>query len=765
MQTMTEQHLPSRLRGRLLASAASFSAVALAAGAARAQTQPQQDLTPVPTAPPPVDRAPASASASAAVSEVVVTAQRRGENLQTVPIAISALSGEAMQQRGINSIQSIVQATPTLYQAEYTVSSSTLFLFMRGMGLGDPIQITKDGAIGIYENGIYNSRPQVIAFDLADVERVEILRGPQGTLYGRNTTGGAVNIISRPPSGEFGVRQLASYASRNQYRSVTNIDLPEFAKVSIKGTLAVGGDDGFAENRHAPGVPETNDFNSEHHVAGRIAARWRPTDDFTADYSFQIGRIETTPMLLVAPALNGIEVVPGIPYEADPYRAYRPAFLPESVTRIRDHSLILEWRPSANLTLRSLTGFRHYRSFTYQDTLEAYFTVLTPSHHIHSDQFSQELQAVGSAADGRVKYTLGLYYFREKASHLQTFDFGPGGASDFNIYATSMSKAAYAQVTVTPPILQDRMDITIGGRVTQDTRRASRDQFFNGFPLEIGTSNAQRFTRFNPSFTVSYRWTDYVNSYAKVATGYRAGGSSETTPDFTQTYGPESLTSYEVGLKTELFDRRVRANLAAFYNEYDDVQLDLTTDPDNPTITATLNAGSANLKGFEAEIAAAPTRDLRLDLSYAYLDTEIAEVVGPNGGDNLADLFRIPYAPRHSVNASVDLTLWRLTDATVRVRADYSYKSKVWNSAGAGPAVPGNQFYVTDGFSNVNARLSFQSDLNGRPFEVAIFAQNLLDNDKPSITTAVGSQASGFLLSNYAYAEPRAVGVEVSISY
>ena len=698
------------------------------------------------------------------VGDIVVTAQRRGENLQSVPIAVTALTGEAMRDQGINSLQSVVEATPTLYQASYTVSSSTLFLFMRGMGLGDPIQITKDGSVGFYENGIFNPRPQSIIFDLGDVERVEVLRGPQGTLYGRNTTGGAVNIISRAPSGEFGLRQLASYASRNQYRSITNIDFPEFANIAIKGTIALGGDDGYGENPDDPDVPNTQDFNKEQHVAGRIAARWQPTANFTADYSFQLGRVTTTPILLVAPGLNGIEVVPGIPYQAEKYRAYRPVPLYDSKTRIRDHGLSLEWQATDDLTLRSLTGFRHHRSFNYQDTLEAYFIQLATTHIIHSDQFSQELQAFGSVGD-MLTYTAGLYYYRDKSEHFQRLDFGPGGTSVYDVRARSISMAAYAQATITPPILEERFDVTVGGRLTRDKRRASRDQFFSGIELERDISNNQRFTRFNPALTLSYRWSEDVNSYAKVATGYRAGGSSETSPDFTQTYGPEELTSFEIGLKSELFDRRLRANVAAFYNKYKDIQLDLTADPDNPTITRTLNAGRANLKGVEVELSAVPMRDLRLDFSYAFLDTKITRVTAPGSPINLAGLFRIPYAPRHSINAAAVVTVARFDRAELTVRGDYSYKSAVWNTAGAGPDVPGNRFYRTPGYSTVNGRISLATEWGDHPANIALFVQNLLDNDKPVITTAVGAQSTGFILSNLAYAEPRVVGVELQFAF
>src|SRR5690606_39190762 len=142
---------------------------------------------------------------SIGVEEIVVTAERRAENLQDTPIAITAMTDASLESQGITDLKGIVQATPSLYFAPYPSSTTTLVLFMRGEGMNDPNIITKDGGVGLYVDGVYQSRPHASAFALADVERVEVLRGPQGTLYGRNTVGGAVNIISKKPTGEWGV--------------------------------------------------------------------------------------------------------------------------------------------------------------------------------------------------------------------------------------------------------------------------------------------------------------------------------------------------------------------------------------------------------------------------------------------------------------------------------------------------------------------------------------------------------------------------------
>ena len=707
---------------------------------------------------------PAASSAEVGIEEIIVTAQKRGENIQRVPIAITALSGEALQAKGILNVEDFARSTPTLTAAPYSTGVPTLFFFMRGMGANDPAQVTRDSAVGVYENGIYNPRPQAIIFDLSDPDRIETLRGPQGTLYGRNTTGGAINVISRPPSGEFEFRQVASYASRDQYRSVTNVDLPSFANIKIKGTLALGGDDGYEHNVKDPSVPDANDFGIERHVGGRIAVLWQPSSDITADYSFQVAKITSTPHILDAPAQEGLEIIPGIPYRSRVGQAYRPARLPLSHSSLRDHGLTLEWRLSDALALRSITGVRRLHVDTYQDTLEGYAIPIVSTNDISTHMLSQEFQAVGSAWDDRIKYAAGLYYYRERASHAVAFIVS-GLAAEYDINARSISKAAYLQATVTPPVLNGRLDLTAGGRYTEDTRRAVRDFTYAGIPLENDIRNRQQFRRFNPAFTASYRWSQYISSYAKVSTGYRAGGSSETSPDFTDTFGPENLTSYELGLKAELFDRKLRTNFAAFYNRFKDIQLDLTLDPINPTITVTQNAGRATIKGVEADITAAVTRNLLFNLSYAYLDAKITEVRAGPGMPNLADLYAVPYAPKHSVNVSVDYVALPSPDGDLTIHVDYNYKGAVNGTSGAGRAVPGNRFYIAPSRQEVNGRISLERRWFDKPITIALFAKNLFNNRRPVYRSAVGAQALGFFYSNNIYAAPRTVGVELSLAY
>jgi len=597
------------VRGREILKAALFGAGMMAlATAAQAQAQGQAQ-----TAEP--------QDAAGGVEEIVVTAQRRAENLQQTPIAITAITASSLTTQGITNLAGVVQATPSLYFVPYPSSSSTLVLFMRGQGIGDPMIITKDGGVGLYVDGIYQSRPQASTFDLADVERVEVLRGPQGTLYGRNTTGGAVNIIPKKPTGEMEVRGQLSGGNYDYARALLNIDLPAVGDFKFKVTGLYSTRDGWARN--ASGIrttPEAHDFQSDKKEAVRGAVRWEPSGDVTVDYSADYGKTRSTPVRYVNESPFAPILFPG--YTPDAERAYRPVYLPYSTTISDGHTLIAEYRPSSSMTLRSLTGYRHVNFKAYQDYVEAFLAPFLTFDHVNSKTWTQEFQAVGDVAD-QFKYVVGLYYFDERADHLQQIDAGTGTPgqifmTDRTVTAKSISKAAYGQLTWTPAFADDKIDLTFGARYTSDSREATRDKTtalfigqtsplgsrrFNGAGVTIPVSDTVGATevrnkKFNPSFTLTYKPTSNVTSYAKVVTGYKAGGTHAASPAFTRTFGPESITSYEIGLKTDLFNRRLRVNVDGFIAQNKDLQVDMSADPIDPSIVETFNLAKATIKVF-----------------------------------------------------------------------------------------------------------------------------------------------------------------------
>jgi len=192
--------------------------------------------------------------------------------------------------------------------------------------------------------------------------------------------------------------------------------------------------------------------------------------------------------------------------------------------------------------------------------------------------------------------------------------------------ATSESRAAYTQLTWTPDILEDRLAVTVGARYTEDERDATRDYTVGGFVIDANAVNEKEFNRTTPSLTLAYAFSDTINAYARAASGYRAGGSSESASDFSRTFGPETLDTCEIGVKAEWFDQRLRTNLALFTSDYNDIQFDVSPDLNDVTITQTFNAGEAVINGLELDVVAAITDDLTLTVGYALLDTEVKEV-------------------------------------------------------------------------------------------------------------------------------------------
>lgn len=743
------------------------------------------------------------------IEEVVVTAQKRAESQQEVPIAISTLSSAVMEKQGIYNFTDIVKTIPSLSETAYP-SSNMLILYMRGQGVSDPMQITSDGSVGVYVDGHYISRPQGALFDIADTERVEVLRGPQGTLYGRNTTGGAVNLITRKPSGEFGLKQSLSAGNRDFVRSLTVIDLPEMGGVASKVSILRKKENGFVKN-----IGGGHDFGGEtDEIAGRVALHWSPCncDTFDVDYALDIGSQDSTPIYYAAayvpgfappPGYDPFGYIPGYIYGNRPTnRTYRPFDLRLSTLDFEGHGLTLTWQASENLTIKSLTGYRELDFDGYQDYAESFMVPARSWDAIDNYQFTQEFQFIGSIGDS-IQYVGGLFYFHEMSTHFQNWAMDlsavPPPAGGFlmdkyrDVKAETTSHAAYAQATWTPPVLDNRLDLTLGARFTKDRRKAHRDFtiFYGAWPVNDLADNRQSFSRFNPAFTANFAWTDTVSTYAKVTTGYKAGGSSEAAAfgQFDQTFNPEDVTTWELGLKSDWLDRSLRVNAALFYSEFEDMQLAFVADAADTSVIQAYNAGKANVTGAEFEITWLPTTDLQFRLDYAYLDPKFDEVkvlpgtifdpamnpVSPHHvGDNIKDLFTVPYAPRNTLFASVDYTFWHLANGDLSVNVNYHRQSNNYISAPTGPSVPGRHAYRQNGYGVVDARVTLDLDLaDNRNLQLAVWGHNITNREYRTSLIGLGgggaaqtaTSALGYTYSAVSWAPPPSYGAEVIFKY
>lgn len=731
-----------------------------------------------------------------AIEEVVVSALKRDEVLQEVPIAISAMTSADLENKGIMSFEGVAAATPSITLVPFPASSSTLVMFMRGQGNGNPGQVNSEGAVGLYLDGFYLARAQASTFDLADIERVEVLRGPQGTLYGRNTTGGAVNLISKTPTGEFGVKQSFTFGTRDLFRSLTAVNLPAWNGVAAKVSLLKSSIDGYVKNSGS-----SHDYGEQAQQAGRLQLHWDALDNLQADYFFETGTIDETPVYFQNATLQG-QVIDGYTYTHGRHpaeRTFMPVDLDLGTSRYQGHGLTVTWDVSDALSIKSLTGYRELDADYSQDYAGSftYAPLASMSYRTRNEmqqhQFSQELQFIGNLLDGALDYVVGLYYFEEGGSGFQRTDIATfGQVTDTRVHADATSKAIYGQLTWTPPVFDERLEFTLGGRYTEDEREADRFQDVNGMVTEAGAATGTvadlDFDSFNPSFTAKYTFTDDVSAYLTVATAYRSGGVyTEPGAPRLSGFDPEEVTSREIGVKSYWFDRRLRLNLSAFDVDYSDMQVTYIADASNPAASLVLNAGEATIRGAELELLAQLTEDLTLTLDYAYLDAEIDQIdVIPGSvydgavnaaspyrvGDNIADLFIMPQTPDHSVSVAANYTVLRFDRGDLNAHLEYRWQDRYEgsNANQGAPVFPNAKLAEYSAYGLVNARLTLTMALpRGETARVSLWGKNILDEEyeRFNIPFAYGAFPSdgGLYGNTIAWSEPAAYGVDLTYEF
>lgn len=792
-----------RFRSRLLFGAAALS---LMASSGLAWAQPAELVL-----------ASVSGTPDDVVDEIIVTATKRETSLQDTPIAISVLGAETLEANNVSALLDIAGTLPSLRVSTFESRSSALTVGIRGIVPNDANQPAREQGVGIYLDGVYLGRQQGLNAGMLDIERVEVLRGPQGTLFGRNTEGGAVNMITRRPSGVLGLRTTAGVSNYNGYNFDLHADLPEIAGFSVKFDAAVQYHDETTRNPMDGQVG----WNYLDRHGYRASVLWRPFDNFDALYAYDFGHSETSPFLsqLINYNPNNLPVSTAFPRPAGTISPLPPGFLvrpnrvdvadfgvPQqpSIDETFGHSLHLNWVINDALELRSITAYREVSVQQYDNAGTAarppVFQPNAPegssarnfSRYSLSDleqlQRSQEFQLVGSLFDDRLDFAAGLYWFNEKAweeaaTPSSLTYVGSSGAYvvrdprtagiergyrsiDRGSVAWAESLGLYIHSVYTPPILDDALSITLGGRFTRDEK--------NGTLYLVGnTARDFRFeleeSRFDPLVTFAYDLTPDINIYATYATGYRAGGANSRS----LTYAPfesEEVTSYEVGFKGRLFDS-VTLNIAAFVMERTNSQIEFTLVAPDPTTGSnrntveTVNApGVTDIRGIELESFWDVTEDLRLTFGYAYTETSVPDAQNPFPATpacpscgTIQPVFII-YTPRNAWSASLDY-VYPLSFANIRVNVNASYADGTQSFE--------QSSQETDDSFIVNARVSLAdwTVADGRDMTLSVWSRNLLDEEhiyRRSTENRTGTNAIG----DYAnFNEPRTYGVELSLAF
>ena len=542
----------------------------------------------------------------------------------------------------IETIEDVAFRTPNFTLVPQASGNTTYGVAMRGVALTDSV-ITSDSPVGIYVDGVVVSKMAGGIFDFVDLERVEVLRGPQGTLYGRNTPAGAINLVSRKPSGEWEFDGSVGVGNYDLVEANVGIDTGT-AELGGAGTLSarISGRylqrDGWAHN-----TTTDHDLDSRDRTGGRLSLRWQPSDAVTVDYAFDTLRIKEEPPAaqLTADFTGFLTSFVNTSRQEDFALSYdspaQPGFYSinrrETRLDIDGHTLIAEWAATPELTLKSITGYRELEDeeptdFDGTPIAWADFNVFNDL-----DTFSQELQLLGSANDETLKYVAGLYYYEEKGSVSAPGVFGFGTVKQEPRFKTrNESWAAYGQVDWKPDILDRKLTLTGGLRYTQDEREMTDHHVFVNETIDL--TNVPRvskdFDKTTPSATVAYQLAEDVNVYLRYAEGYRSGGFNgrSSTPDQVRTaFEPETLDAYELGLKSLLWDHRLQVNVAAFLSDYKDLQQVLTAPTSTGVGFQTINdnVGKIKITGLELETRLAATDRLQFYLNYAYLDTDISD--------------------------------------------------------------------------------------------------------------------------------------------
>jgi iron complex outermembrane receptor protein len=680
-----------------------------------------------------------AADADGGLREIIVTAQKREENLQDTPIAISVMTGEGIENRHVQSLVDLGDgAIPSLRVAPFFSRPSALIINVRGVGvLSDSNQPARDQGVGVYVDGVYLGRPQALGAALFEVANIEVLKGPQGTLFGRNTEGGALNITTVRPRGEFRLDATAGIGNYGSYNGVVHLDLPSIGNISFKLDGILTQRDGQVRNPLAG----ASAFNSFDRRGIHAEALWRPSHEFTVDLSYDAGYDATTTLyqqligapFAVAASTNDPAIAANIVAAAAPVQLDRLSVSPigaieqPSVGHTHGGRLNLEWQATPDLLIKSISAYRELTQSQYDNAGVASSFVTRPTAtftgatfqryslaFFRQNQVSEELQAIGEF--GRVKYAFGALYYQERvedsaqAPFVASFSDAAGSLYTVNpgaiataviqraSYVKTTSIGGYGQATYTPAIAGDIAHLTLGGRWTRD-RKQGRLFIVNGaLPAGINGNPAAAIpldytaSRVDPLVNLSIDVSPDVHLYGKWSTGYKSGGANSRSLSYAR-FAPETVSMFEVGLKSEFFDRRVRLNVSAYTGTYRGIQLDFSGQYEDfvngvrivttRTTTDTVNApGTGRLKGIEAELTVAPTRGLTLSGSFAWNSVKIPDTVNPFqqriNGVNVTvttsqHIYQV-YTPEYSASGAIDYEV-PLGGFTLKAHLDGNYDS------------------------------------------------------------------------------------------
>ncbi|MDB6046648.1 MAG: TonB-dependent receptor-like protein [Gammaproteobacteria bacterium] len=721
----------------------------LGVGAARADDQPSAKAS----------------GAPAELEEIVVTARYRAESLQNTPIAITALGSGDLEARGITDVTGLTASAPsTSLVKEGSTGGNTLVAYIRGLGQANYSLAFQPG-VPIYLDDIYQPTAFGSLLTLGDVERVDVLRGPQGTLFGKNSEGGAVSIRSVDPKGDnsgYFEAGVGTYNTRRFRGAFDTSLIPDtlFARVAAGSENSDGYVDRFDYACANPGQAgsikpsayTSCKLGSEGGLSdtyARVALKWLASDSVTVRLSASTIRdndqaVPEVP-LIINPTYPGSDLalfnskvaVPlfGIPINSNfinrnPYANYatfnNPAsgltFSPTSPQRSYDITGKLDWNLPGHMVFTSITGY-HNQDGTIPEYKDGPIPINMVQNRIRYESYSEEDRLSGTAFEEKLEWTAGLYYFHGQGSQLGTVNLlasqvGPFFGINEILYSptTDRDESAYLHGVYH---FTDKFSLEAGARYSNDKFtyiytgtnlaqtppnpiKAPGTPVFGAAAINVESKTS----RVDPKVALQYQWTPHFMTYAEYATGFKGGGTNPTPITAAQAtpFSVERLKSYEIGAKSEFFDNRITVNADVYYNDVTGLQL-IGFAPTTIGGTITLNAGQAKVKGVELEIQARPIPALVLNVSGDYMHFRYGDLgAAAFSAANPGGLFTsdlAPFSPEEKVNVGIQYSIGLGSFGILTPRVDDTYQSRIYFDA------QNNVASSQGGYSLVNGHLNW----------------------------------------------------------
>jgi iron complex outermembrane receptor protein len=722
-------------------------------------------------------------SAAAQLEEVIVTAEKREARAQQTAISIAAFSSETLETKGIEGSDDFQSISPSLVFGNL---AGLAMPYIRGIG-NEHLSVAADGSSSMYVDGVYYARAGASMQEVFDVERMEILMGPQGTLYGRNSVGGSINIITNAPDGELAgsIDVILGNYDKKKIRGMINVPIAD--NLFMRASVVTSESEGFFTNLASDfeGVNlQLNDASSRHYggedlFAARVKFLYEPSDTLSVQLGIDYSKDKQPRSVMLT--YNPDYPSPGVDFDRDapdvglpgpldtgavpgrsnpdPFKNYL-SFLPSELQEQQGINLTMEW-DLGFASLKSISSYREYLNDSlfdidgtdFPDGIQAMFT--------DSETFTQELQLTSHSDDSSIEWVSGLFYLTDDAVQGVPVSLAQNQQLiDFNATLDVSAWAAYGQLTYN---LSENIRLTAGLRYSAEEKEVALDHLITVFPgsldilIPIAANGSEKWTSLDPKVGIDYIINDDVMVYMTVSQAFKSGGFNTLSTDFTtQQFEPEEIIAYEAGFKSELLDRRIRWNMAAFYYDYTELQQNQYSD----AAVIVVNADSAEITGVDLDLTALISEGLQVRASVSYLDATFDSFItsdpdNPAAGDqDLGELGnKLPRSAELAYNLSFTYTQALSNGSTIDWFGEYVWKDDVYHSPFNRPGIGQEDFGL------LNGRATWRSAEDR--WSVAVWGKNL--NDEVWYQNSVHNTA--FTGTVRQPAAPRTFGLTVSANW